>query len=413
MAETAQDHGRRGRHREPELAHRIQVFKFSGRPDQRLAQRVSRPAHQAGAGASAAGDLVLHVSCDFLRRRYSPAQNKRRQAARLRSLYDAFPHSIAGPIVRYGDIAGQIAHRAITTAGFAEGIRRFIIGLAKKMLVANTVAVAADAIFAVPGRELNFSLAWLGVACYTLQIYFDFSGYSDMAIGLAKLFGIDFLENFNHPYTARSITEFWRRWHISLSSWFRDYLYIPLGGNRCGRVRNYFNLVIVFFLCGLWHGASWTFAAWGLFHGAFLVLERMKAGRMIDSLWSPVRHLYTLLVVSTGWVLFRADTVPQAEAFLKAMAGLGSGAGLEYHVGLYVDSQLVLALIAGAIGSAPLLPLLVRARDGAVAGGPRAPRSALNAGFALADVAGHSLLLLASSMLLAAGTHNPFIYFRF
>ena len=267
-----------------------------------------------------------------------------------------FPHSIAGPIVRYGDIAGQIAHRVITTAGFAEGIRRFIIGLAKKMLVANTVAVAADAIFALPGRELNFSLAWLGVVCYTLQIYFDFSGYSDMAIGLAKLFGIDFLENFNYPYAAGSITDFWRRWHISLSSWFRDYLYIPLGGNRCGRVRNYFNLVIVFFLCGLWHGASWTFAAWGLFHGAFLVLERMKVGRVIESLWSPVKHLYTLLVVSIGWVLFRADTVAQATAFVKAMAGLGTGKGLEYHVGLYIDAQLVLALCAGAIGCWPVLP---------------------------------------------------------
>ena len=324
-----------------------------------------------------------------------------------------FPHSIAGPIVRYGDIAGQIAHRAITTGGFAEGIRRFIIGLAKKMLVANTVAVAADAIFAIPGRELNFSLAWLGVICYTLQIYFDFSGYSDMAIGLAKLFGIDFLENFNYPYTANSVTEFWRRWHISLSSWFRDYLYIPLGGNRCSRLRNYLNLVIVFFLCGLWHGASWTFAAWGLFHGAFLVLERMKAGRMIDSLWSPVRHLYTLLVVSTGWVLFRADTVGQARAFLKAMAGLGKGAGLEYHVWLYVDSQLVLALLAGVIGSAPLLPLLIRARDRVVSRAPGLLASGLNAGFALVDLAGHSLLLLASAMLLAAGTHNPFIYFRF
>ncbi len=257
-----------------------------------------------------------------------------------------FPHSIAGPIVRYGDIAGQIAKRVITTAGFAEGIRRFIIGLAKKMLVANTVAVAADAIFALPGGELNFSLAWLGVVCYTLQIYFDFSGYSDMAIGLAKLFGIDFLENFNYPYSAGSITDFWRRWHISLSSWFRDYLYIPLGGNRCGRARNYFNLVIVFFLCGLWHGASWTFAAWGLFHGAFLVLERMKPGRVIESLWSPVKHLYTLLIVSIGWVLFRADSVAQATAFVKAMAGLGTGPGLEYHVGLYIDTQLVLALCA-------------------------------------------------------------------
>jgi alginate O-acetyltransferase complex protein AlgI len=324
-----------------------------------------------------------------------------------------FPHSIAGPIVRYSDIAGQIAHRVITTAGFAEGVRRFIIGLAKKMLVANTVAVAADKIFALPGHELNFSLAWLGVACYTLQIYFDFSGYSDMAIGLAKLFGIDFLENFNYPYAAHSVTEFWRRWHISLSSWFRDYLYIPLGGNRCSPARNYFNLVIVFFLCGLWHGASWTFAAWGLFHGAFLVLERTKPGRMIDALWAPLKHLYVLLVVAAGWVLFRADTMPQALAFLKAMAGLGTGAGLEYHVGLYIDSQLILALFFGAIGSAPVLPLLVRVKDRALEQASGLLGAALNAGFGLADVAGHSLLLLASAMLLAAGTHNPFIYFRF
>ena len=267
-----------------------------------------------------------------------------------------FPHSIAGPIVRYGDIAGQIAERFVTTAGFAAGVRRFIIGLAKKMLVANTVAVTADAIFAVPNRELTFGLAWLGVACYMLQIYFDFSGYSDMAIGLAKLFGIDFLENFNYPYAARSVTEFWRRWHISLSSWFRDYLYIPLGGNRRGRARTCVNLVTVFCLCGLWHGASWTFAAWGLFHGLFLVLERTRAGRAIESVGTPARHLYTLLVVATGWVLFRAASIEQAGAFLQAMAGLGRGSGVAYHTGLYIDAQLVLALIAGAVGSAPILP---------------------------------------------------------
>jgi alginate O-acetyltransferase complex protein AlgI len=324
-----------------------------------------------------------------------------------------FPHSIAGPIVRYGDIAGQLAQRIITTAGFAEGIRRFIMGLAKKMLVANTVAVTADAIFAIPGRELNFSLAWLGVCCYTLQIYFDFSGYSDMAIGLAKLFGIDFLENFNYPYSASSVTDFWRRWHISLSTWFRDYLYIPLGGNRCSRVRNYANLVTVFFLCGLWHGASWTFAAWGLFHGAFLVVERTKAGRLIESLWSPLQHIYTLLVVSAGWVLFRADSMQQAGAFLKSMAGLGAGLGVEYHVGLYVDSQLLLALFAGAVGSAPLLPMAVRIKDAVVDRATGLVHAGLDFGFALLDVTGHLLLLLASAMLLAAGTHNPFIYFRF
>jgi alginate O-acetyltransferase complex protein AlgI len=324
-----------------------------------------------------------------------------------------FPHSIAGPIVRYGDIAGQLAGRIVTARGFAEGVRRFIIGLAKKMLVANTVAVAADAIFAIPDDGLTFGLAWLGVACYTLQIYFDFSGYSDMAIGLAKLFGIDFLENFNYPYAARSITDFWRRWHISLSTWFRDYLYIPLGGNRHGRLRTYVNLVMVFCLCGLWHGASWTFAGWGLFHGVFLVVERMKAGRMLESLWTPARHLYTLMVVAVGWVLFRADSMGQAEAFLAAMAGLGRGTGVEYHPWLYIDAQLVLALAAGAIGSAPVIPLLAQTRTKLLASSAGLFRTGLNVSLALVDVAAHSLLLLVSAMLLAAGTHNPFIYFRF
>jgi alginate O-acetyltransferase complex protein AlgI len=324
-----------------------------------------------------------------------------------------FPHSIAGPIVRYGDIAGQLAKRIVTTDVFAAGVRRFIMGLAKKMLVANTVAVTADAIFALPGRELTFGLAWLGVACYTLQIYFDFSGYSDMAIGLAKLFGIDFLENFNYPYAARSITDFWRRWHISLSSWFRDYLYIPLGGNRLGPLRTYGNLVAVFCLCGLWHGASWTFAAWGLYHGIFLVAERMRNGRLLKLLWVPVQHFYTLVVVAVGWVLFRAESIGQAGAFLQAMIGLGRGAGLEYHTGLYIDAQLVLALAAGAVGSAPLLPLLIRLQETLATSTAGVVRTVLRTGFALADLAGHSTLLLASSMLLAAGTHNPFIYFRF
>ncbi len=324
-----------------------------------------------------------------------------------------FPHSIAGPIVRYGDIAGQLARRFITTAEFAEGVRRFIIGLAKKMLVANTVAVAADGIFAVPGSDLTFGLAWLGVACYMLQIYFDFSGYSDMAIGLAKLFGIDFRENFNYPYAARSITDFWRRWHISLSTWFRDYLYIPLGGNRHGRVRTYANLVTVFCLCGLWHGASWTFVGWGLFHGVFLVVERMRGGRILESLWSPAKHLYTLLVVAVGWVLFRADSLGQAGAFLEAMAGFGRGTGLQYHPGLYVDAQLLLALVAGAIGSAPVLPFLAGVRTKLLARAAGLIRTSLHIGLGVADVAGHSLLLLVSAMLLAAGTHNPFIYFRF
>ncbi len=324
-----------------------------------------------------------------------------------------FPHAIAGPIVRYGDIAAQLKERVVTTSGFAEGVRRFILGLAKKVLVANTVAVTADTIFALPGRHLTLGLSWLGIACYTLQIYFDFSGYSDMAIGLAKMFGIDFKENFNYPYAARSVTEFWRRWHISLSTWFRDYLYIPLGGSRRGPLRTYLNLMLVFFLCGFWHGASWTFAAWGLFHGAFLVLERSRMGRLVESLWAPARHLYTLVVVAVGWVLFRAETVPNALTFLRAMAGMGRGTGLVYHTGLYLDSQLVLALLAGVIGSAPLLPLLARVRGRVLTASDGFVASTLRLGVAFAEVVTLSVLLLSSAMLLAAGTYNPFIYFRF
>jgi alginate O-acetyltransferase complex protein AlgI len=324
-----------------------------------------------------------------------------------------FPHAIAGPIVRYGDIAHQIRERVVTSAGFAEGVRRFIIGLAKKVLIANSVAVTADAIFALPERELNLGLSWLGAACYTLQIYFDFSGYSDMAIGLAKLFGIDFLENFNYPYTARSLTDFWRRWHISLSTWFRDYLYIPMGGNRLGPARTYLNLATVFLLCGLWHGPSWTFAVWGLFHGVFLIFERRRLGRIIDSLSAPAQHLYTIVVVAIGWVLFRADSLHHAVAFLGAMAGLGPGAGLAYYPALYIDTQVVLALVAGLVGSAPILPLLGRVRAHVLASGPGPVRLLIEGGLAVTELASLSLLLVASAMLLAAGTYNPFIYFRF
>jgi alginate O-acetyltransferase complex protein AlgI len=189
-----------------------------------------------------------------------------------------FPQLIAGPIIRYHEIADQLLRRIVTREGFAEGVRRFVVGLGKKMLVANVVARPADAIFGLPSHELTPGLAWLGLACYTLQIYFDFSGYSDMAIGLGRMFGFRFPENFHYPYVALSITDFWRRWHLSLSRWFRDYLYIPLGGNRCSPRRLYANLLTVFFLCGIWHGANWTFIAWGLFHGLFLVLERRRLG---------------------------------------------------------------------------------------------------------------------------------------
>jgi alginate O-acetyltransferase complex protein AlgI len=326
-----------------------------------------------------------------------------------------FPQSIAGPIVRYGDLAAQLVKRTVSREGFAEGTRRFIFGLSKKMLIANTLAGPADAIFSLPSEALTAGLAWLGIVCYTLQIYFDFSGYSDMAIGLARMFGFDFKENFNYPYVARSITEFWRRWHISLSSWFRDYLYIPLGGNRHGPARTYFNLVTVFFLCGLWHGASWAFVCWGLYHGGFLVLERRKLGRILEACPAPVRHGYALLIVMAGWVFFRAVTFAQAASFLTAMAGLGSGAGVEYTPGVYLSADVVLALVAGVIASAPVLGWLRRFRLGASIAGTSRPRlaRALEVAFAGASVAAHAILLLTSAMLLAGGTYNPFIYWNF
>jgi alginate O-acetyltransferase complex protein AlgI len=314
-----------------------------------------------------------------------------------------FPQSIAGPIVRYSDLATQLVKRTVSREGFAEGVRRFIFGLSKKMLIANTLAHPADGIFSLPGDALTAGLAWLGIACYTLQIYFDFSGYSDMAIGLAKMFGFDFKENFNYPYVSRSITEFWRRWHISLSSWFRDYLYIPLGGNRRGALRTYANLLAVFFLCGLWHGASWAFVCWGLYHGGFLVLERAGLGRRLESAPAPLRHAYALLGVLVGWVFFRANSFAHAASFLTAMAGLSPATAVEYLPAAYLGSDVVLALLAGVIASAPLVPWLRRLpwegwQEAALAG---------------VSVAAQALLLLASMMMLAGGTYNPFIYFRF
>ncbi len=326
-----------------------------------------------------------------------------------------FPQSIAGPIVRYSDLATQLVKRTVNREGFAEGTRRFIFGLSKKMLIANTLAAPADAIFKLPSEALTAGLAWLGIVCYTLQIYFDFSGYSDMAIGLAKMFGFDFKENFNYPYVSRSITEFWRRWHMSLSSWFRDYLYIPLGGNRHGTARTYFNLVTIFFLCGLWHGASWAFVAWGLYHGGFLVLERMKFGRLLEASPALVRYGYTLLIVMVGWVFFRAETFTSAASYLMAMAGLRSGAGVEYTPAVYLSADVVLALLAGVIGSAPVLAWLRRFRLGASFVRATRPRLAgvLEVAFAGASVAVHAALLLTSAMLMAGGTYNPFIYWTF
>ncbi|MCC2668395.1 MAG: rane bound O-acyl transferase [Armatimonadetes bacterium] len=324
-----------------------------------------------------------------------------------------FPQLIAGPIIRYHEIADQIVKRTGNLAGFAEGCKRFILGLGKKMIIANTAAACADPIFQLSGSQLTPEVAWLGVVCYTIQIYFDFSGYSDMAIGLGHMFGFKFPENFDHPYISQSVTEFWRRWHISLSRWFRDYLYIPMGGNRGGTLRTYFNLATVFFLCGLWHGASWNFVAWGIYYGAFLIAERAGLGKVLDRLPRLLRHVYTLLVVLGGWALFRATSLSQAAAFVLAMAGRAYGDRAVTPVSLYLDPWLVMALVAGVIGS---LPVRAAVAEAVVRWGARTKGQAAGlyqGTVQAASIAGLALTFLLSAMLIAAGTYNPFIYFRF
>ena len=325
-----------------------------------------------------------------------------------------FPQLVAGPIVRYRDVACELVSRKVGSEQFASGVSRFTIGLAKKVLIANTVAVGADQVFALPESELNFSLAWFGVICYTLQIYFDFSGYSDMAIGLGRMFGFNYLENFNYPYVAQSIQDFWRRWHISLSTWFRDYLYIPLGGSRGSAPRTYANLVTVFFLCGFWHGASFTFIAWGLYHGFFLVLERVGLLRFMAKSPRWVRHVYAILVVMGGWVLFRcAGKFAQAMAFYKAMIGIGEGTGVEYGLDMHLTPDIALAILLGIVFSAPILPFVNRWMRERIDAMDPLGKALGQLGFSSVRVIGLSLLFGLSAMWLSAGTHNPFIYFRF
>jgi alginate O-acetyltransferase complex protein AlgI len=334
-----------------------------------------------------------------------------------------FPQLIAGPIIRYREIADQLARRRVTTDDMAAGVQRFVVGLGKKMLVANIVAVPVDRIFAMPADQLTAGHAWLAMTCYTVQIYFDFSGYSDMAIGLARMFGFRFPENFRYPYSARSIQDFWRRWHISLSAWFRDYVYVPLGGNRVAPGRTYLNLITVFFLCGLWHGANWTFVVWGLYHGLFLVLERRGAATWLSARPAVVGHVYAVLVVLVGWVFFRADSMTAATGMLRAMVGASPALPTPFAPGWYLTPEVMLALAAGAVGSMPWGQGMrarfarAQARDGRQETGDRTRATGDEpvVGWvpSLAVTAALWIVLLGSLSLVAARTYNPFIYFRF
>jgi alginate O-acetyltransferase complex protein AlgI len=336
-----------------------------------------------------------------------------RNIINLGAYISLFPQLMAGPIVRYAHIAKEIVSRTVSRTDFAEGVRQFLFGLGKKMLIANPVARVADQVFSLPAGELTTGLAWLGAICYTLQIYFDFSGYSDMAIGLARMFGLHYLENFNYPYISRSIREFWRRWHISLSTWFKDYLYLPLGGNRQGPTRTYMNLITVFLLCGLWHGASWNFVIWGLFHGLFLATERTYLGRGLNALPQPVRHIYTLLIVMVGWVIFRTESMTQAISYLSAMSGFAHGAGVKYSVAMFLNDKLKLEIGMGILLSAPVYLLIKRMEASLLETGPMKLKASFNVVFSLVGFVLLAIIGYASIISLAASAYNAFIYSRF
>ena len=311
-----------------------------------------------------------------------------------------FPQLIAGPIVKYHDVAEQIEDREVNFDKVNLGVKRFIIGLAKKMLIANTLGAIADKIFTQPADTFTPLVAWLGGISYTLQLYYDFSGYSDMAIGLGLIFGFHFMENFNYPYISKSITEFWRRWHISLSTWFKQYLYIPLGGNRISKNRTYINLGIVFLLTGIWHGASWNFVFWGLWNGFFIILEKMTGWHNeTDKLSIKIlKHLYTIFVFVLGWVMFRADNMTYAWTYLKNMFGLVPVHDITYKMIYYVDNVEIITLIIGILCAMPIFKNMVYVENKAV-------KLAVNIWLLV--------LFILSAASIAASTYNPFIYFRF
>ena len=311
-----------------------------------------------------------------------------------------FPQLIAGPIVRYGTVAGQLVFRTVSLAAMEKGILRFVYGLAKKLLIANAAGEVADALFALPPDQLSALSAWCAVAAYTLQIYFDFSGYSDMAIGLGLMLGFNFPENFNYPYIARNIRDFWKRWHMSLTQWLKDYLYIPMGGSRVPPARIAFNLFTVFLLCGLWHGASWNFIVWGGWHGMFILLERRRFGRLLSKTPGVIQHIYLLIVVMIGWVFFRAEDLSQAFSFLSALGG-ANGLVSELHpLQLYLSGEFAVAAVCGVILATPIFPR-IQSRVETGLWGFFCRLSLL------------SFLLAGIFMKISSGTYNPFLYFRF
>jgi len=314
--------------------------------------------------------------------------------------HSLFPQLIAGPIVRYVEVADAVHKRENDIERIAQGAFRFCIGLGKKLLVADAMGAVADPIFQMPIGELTFPLAWTALVCYTLQIYFDFSGYSDMAIGLGAMLGFRFPENFLQPYRARSITEFWRLWHMTLSRWFRDYVYIPLGGNRRGPWRTYLNLVIVFLLCGLWHGAGYTFIVWGLYHGALLVTERLYRNYLGPLPKGYLAWFVTLFLVMIGWAIFRSPTLSYATSFMTILFGFAWQEGAYFQVQSFLTADKLAVLLIGAFFALAPLGHINWRLDGH-------PATVFLKGFAGLTI------MICAIVALSARNFNPFIYFRF
>jgi len=315
-----------------------------------------------------------------------------------------FPKLIAGPIIRYNEFEKELKTKVPTADVFLAGINRFIFGLGKKTIIGDTAGKIANNIFALSNSNLNIPLAWIGLICFTLQIYFDFSGYTDMAIGIGKMFGFNLPENFNYPYISKSIKEFWQRWHISLSTWLKDYLYIPLGGNRNGKYRTYLNLFIVFVLCGFWHGSNWNFILWGAWHGIFTVLEKTSFGNFMESRKNFVRHIYALSVIMIGWVFFKTTSATDGLLYIGKLFGFGSTSSVNYSA-MYLNNETITILIIGLFFSLPIYQTIKKHFESS--------GIFIKKSLYLANIVFVSIIFLLAISTISTQTYVPFIYQQF
>lgn len=369
---------------------------------------------------------AISYSVDIYRRTVSHD----RSPVRFGTYMTFFPKLLMGPIVPYHNLSKQIAGRELSLDDFAEGVKRFILGLGKKALIADSLAKTANQAFAIPAGEHTAGVAWLGVLFYTLQIYFDFSGYTDMAIGLGRMLGFRLPENFNYPYLADSIKDFWARWHISLANWLRDYLFLPAAYSLLRRIKQdrvlnikaenwsyYAATFLTFLICGLWHGAAWTFILWGAYYGLLLIIEHAGLRKFIKKKLPPLRYPLTLFLIMMGWVLFRSPDLPYAFRYFAAMFGFGTGDSAIYYTAYYLDSQVVFFLVIAIVGSFPVFPFAARKfaalRETLQARGRRGLNLTLDAGYGLIYNLYLLFVLFTATMSMVSGTYTPFIYFRF